>query len=241
MSKKDRATLLSKHKRKGKTLVSPFSIFGERLEPSSWSDRFPEFIWISLIIHHFGLKDGVQILEKIAKALKTCPERNERFDFTMSMLKDKVSEKQAEDMIQSLSENERKNLLFALSPLLIYPKNPFNYILQLLMKKPFIFATKESYARIMCYIVAKLLNRHSRLSGETNTTFLYLLTMTDQIKFIEDAQISFENIKKSEGSEEFLQTAKSSNNFSKVILAQSNKRWWSKHFWNTNLKNTICI
>ena len=247
MSKKDKSTLLSGHKRKGKILMSPFSSLEGRSKPSSWSNRFPEFIWISLIMHHFGLKDGMRILGKIASKLKENSEWNKEFDFTMSMFKDKISENQIENILQALTEKERRGILLAFSPLLIYPKNPLDYVLQSLMEKSFLsidcnnYVAKEFYAQRMGGIVVKLLSRHSRLSAETNAAFLYMHILTEKTKFIQCMDISLKNIKEPEGSEKFLQGAMFVNDFSKIIWLQSSKKWWSKYFWDINLKNTICF
>ena len=77
MSKKNKNTLLAGHKRYKNSLISPYSVIEDRVGegkviPTSSSDRFPELIWISLILHHFGLRDGVSLLSRIAGEIKGC-------------------------------------------------------------------------------------------------------------------------------------------------------------------------
>jgi len=63
---------LSEHERISDTLRTPFtSNFGDSLQLTSWSkDRLPEYIWIALILNHYGRDEGLSIMYQIIQRLK---------------------------------------------------------------------------------------------------------------------------------------------------------------------------
>jgi len=65
-------TKLSEHEKIGDTLHTPFtSNFGDSLQLTSWSkDRLPEYMWIALILNHYGRNEGLRIMYQIMQRLK---------------------------------------------------------------------------------------------------------------------------------------------------------------------------
>jgi hypothetical protein len=65
-------TKLSEHEKIGDTLHTPFtSNFGDGLQLTSWSkDRLPEYMWIALILNHYGRNEGLRIMYQIMQRLK---------------------------------------------------------------------------------------------------------------------------------------------------------------------------
>ena len=62
---------LKDHKIKKGKIVTPFNdSLGESLKLQSWSkDRMPEYLWLALILMHYGRKDGLEIVGSICYAI----------------------------------------------------------------------------------------------------------------------------------------------------------------------------
>ena len=69
----NRRRVLRDYRQEGKRYIPPFLQHMPIMTESRWmDDRVPELIWIALLIHVFGLKEGTAIALSVAKAATKC-------------------------------------------------------------------------------------------------------------------------------------------------------------------------
>ena len=69
---KNKRRVLQGYRQEGKRFIPPFLQHMPMTESSWMDDRVPELIWIALLIHVFGLKEGTAIALSVAKAAAKC-------------------------------------------------------------------------------------------------------------------------------------------------------------------------
>lgn len=98
---KQRSTDLSKHKRDGKTLLSPFGQM-ENIRPSSWKDdRMPEMLWAVLLVGNLKREEALEVFRTVATFVQAHPELS---DITLSGIASWPKEKRNE-FVKLLSES----------------------------------------------------------------------------------------------------------------------------------------
>ncbi len=96
-----RSTDLSKHKRDGKTLLSPFGQL-ENMRPSSWKDdRMPEMLWAVLLVGNLKREEALEIFRNVATFVQAHPELS---DITLSGMASWPKDKRIE-FVKLLSES----------------------------------------------------------------------------------------------------------------------------------------
>ena len=68
----DRRRVLQGYRREGKRFIPPFLQHMSLTETSWIHDRVPELVWIALLNHAYGVKEGVGMAASIAKAAAKC-------------------------------------------------------------------------------------------------------------------------------------------------------------------------
>ncbi len=76
---KNKRRVLQGYRQEGKRFIPPFLQHMSNMTESRWLDnRVPELIWIALLIHVFGVKEGTAIALCVAKAAANCDRTNKR-------------------------------------------------------------------------------------------------------------------------------------------------------------------
>ena len=74
---KNKQRVLQGYRREGKRFIPP--ILQLSLKQTDWmNDRVPELIWIALLIHVYGVQDGISLATKVASAASKCSPTNKR-------------------------------------------------------------------------------------------------------------------------------------------------------------------
>lgn len=106
----EHATLKSHRLKKGK-FIAPWNDMGIEMKDNPWfQDRFPEYIWIGLILNKFGRNDGLVICNQIMQFLKDFNIYDLRFSEILSLKFDeqikiwkKISEVADDDILTPLT------------------------------------------------------------------------------------------------------------------------------------------
>lgn len=71
-SQENNRRILQDYQRKGKRFIPPMLQL-EGLTETDWmNDRVPELVWIALLLHTYGVKEGIEVAVDIAKVASKC-------------------------------------------------------------------------------------------------------------------------------------------------------------------------
>ena len=74
----DRRRVLQGYRQEGKRFIPPFLQHGSLTETKWMDDRVPELVWIGLLLHVFGVREGTAVAVSIAKAAAKCNQTAKR-------------------------------------------------------------------------------------------------------------------------------------------------------------------
>ena len=74
----DGRRVLRGYRQDGKRFIPPMLDIANTQESHWLDDRLPELIWIALLIHRLGVRQGIAVATSIAKAAATCAQDSER-------------------------------------------------------------------------------------------------------------------------------------------------------------------
>lgn len=228
--------ILSDHTKVGTTFVAPFSKLG--FTEMTWSDRLPELIWMGLIIHHLGLKRGIEISSNLAKAAFDLCAREKKQHFALASTYIGMTPKEQADLLATQVKagtlNELQISLQALN--LLYPESPLQFIG--LPNKPL---EREVLIKEMNQVVSDNLDKRERPAMFLQANLLYIagicgfLHISDKIK-----PPNLDSLKDYPDTEESKETASFVRATALAFTDETQISAWATYFWNQGLKIEPC-
>ncbi len=126
-----RKKVLQDHKRRGKTLIPPFThALGPLLEVSWVKTMLPELLWIALVQDCYGYIKGVALITSIARAARRCSLQHKQGIFaTISSFVDITSDEMSCLQGQLAASGDLLEIQNALLPLVApYPECPLRLL-----------------------------------------------------------------------------------------------------------------
>jgi hypothetical protein len=161
-------TPLEKHKRVGKTLVTPWNDYN-RLTPSSWVDeRLPEYLWIAILTSCVDRDLALSTLREVLKYVQSkAPQAAGKLTHTRLSLLDNTVQ---QDVLRIITADDRNKEV--LRSLLLFDHLPARNLW-----KPILDPLREVDSSPLIIAVARTLNHQSQQSTDCRWFFLASLLL----------------------------------------------------------------
>ncbi|WP_404454007.1 DUF5677 domain-containing protein [Virgibacillus necropolis] len=230
--KKERKhTTIAQHKRKGKTLSSPFSQL-ENMKKLSWKDdRLPSFLWIGLIINLNDRLTGINNIHKICKYFYDKPEELRPEELAIESISN-MSDKQIDEFYDFLF-----NELFLteeIKPLLLFESFPKKHLLEKFISIDSDNIKNEFYK--LYSSVANMLDQQSQLATDCRWARIFYLMANGKLQMGQFAEEIFYYPQKSD-MKMVRPAIRSCENAMSVMSEPSH---WVQQFWDEALNISPC-
>lgn len=238
-----RRQVLADHKRRGKTLVPPFTHMLRPLQEVSWVNTIiPEVAWIGLIHDQHGHRRGVELITSFARTARSVRSGGSRQVFAAASSYSEVSDPEWAGLRETMAATgDLFQIQESLEPLIaLYPECPLGPV----------FATPPATApekalRRMTSLVSSLFQRVDRDPMMVQATVIWLAFDAGVLKVQQGLSLAqfpeIEHYPDTEISKKVGGAIRSSlNMFFGQEQIYSHLSPWPQYFWNRGLALTPC-
>ena len=180
--KNKQGNILNDHQRKGSKFIPPGAQIGKIEEISYVNQIFPEIIWMGLLNKREGYRDGVRIVEFMAKRLSEMKNTDEYFNFSLTS---SYTQLDAELKMKIVDELKKEQLLPALQKSLapltcLYERFPMAFI-----GPPDEHYSRATLINILKNCISECMDRTSQPGVVMQSLVLYIRGITGHLCFSE--------------------------------------------------------
>ena len=225
---RNKRRVLQGYRQEGKRFIPPFLQLTPMTENSWLDDRVPELIWIALLIHVFGLKEGTSIALSVAKAAAECDQTA------------KKAFAAASDYVE-LSDEHRRCIRSALNQegTLHKASQGLATLIQNYTDFPLAFLSNPnsdssgSTLSDLRETIANVSDRQSQAGIYSQATVVYIFFVNDKLKVSPDSALAnFPAIEEYPTTDESLRVAAAVKSAVTFLLAHDIQPNWRNSFWN---------
>lgn len=239
-----RPSILSDHKKVGKKLLPPFNYMLGGFHEISYVDSIiPEIIWIALLQHSCGRREGVELARALSKAAIKSAFREKKVFFGHVSAYAEISKEESESVLAGLEESGAlESLRRVLLPLIFfYPECPLSFLFPNGVPE---LRNRDHALSDFKLILKKLYDRTSPSAVFALATFMYLGFLGDAVKVFKDLSLAkFEEIEKYPSTDLSKQIASGVRSFALMFFgrfAEEKPSPWPRYFWSQGLKLEKC-
>ena len=225
---RNKRSVLQGYRQEGKRFIPPFLQLTPMTENSWLDDRVPELIWIALLIHVFGLKEGTAIALSVAKAAAKCDQTA------------KKAFAAASDFVE-LSDEQRRCIRSALSQegMLHKASQGLATLIHNYADFPLAFLSNPdsdssgSTLSDLRETIANVSDRQSQAGIYAQATVVYIFFVNDKLKVRSDSGLAnFPAIEEYPTTDESLRVAAAVRSAVTFLLSHDIPPDWRNSFWN---------
>ena len=223
--------MLRGYKQEGKRFIPPVLQRMSFTETSWMDDRVPELVWIALLIHIFGLKDGTAVATGIASAAARCaPTANKAFGAASDYME--LSDNQKQCVCLALSaENALEKAVSGLAALIDhYPDFPLAFL-----ANPSAAAEDSSGSTLadLKEAIENIIDRESYAGTLTQAVVVCIYFTNDKLKVAPGmALANFPIIEEYPATAESQRVGASVRAAVSAMFTQNSPSSWGRSFWN---------
>ena len=220
------------YEQKGKRFIPPMLQYSN-LEASGWmDDRVPELIWIALLNHRLGMRDGTTLATEIAKAAANClPSSKDAFAAASDFRN--IPEEELGSIRASLaSQGLLPRASFALAALTdYYPDFPLRFLKD--EEEPSEHSEKSDL-NDLSEAIKSIGNRESREAISAQAAIVYIHFVNDKLRVSADSALAnFPAVQRYPVTDESRKVAASIRSLVIALLSRNADQSWPRAFWNT--------
>jgi hypothetical protein len=235
--------VLDDHVQTGKKFVPPFiHKLGSNLQEISWINQgIPEFIWIAILIHKYGIKKGVELSSELSKSAVEILGKS-----SWCALFSTFTNITNEQQLYLISKLEQKGVLEDIKDAIYlfnanYPKSPLVFITKDMS------STKEQsneFLSVMKALMAPLYDKFTSEAIFVQATAIYIAFITDKLKvsagMIGSDFLAIEAYPRTEDSKKVAAFVRSSINGFLGMYTSNASTIWQNYFWAEGFKLQSC-
>lgn len=237
-SKKEK--VLEDHKKVGSKFIPPMAQLG-MTEISYVNQIFPEILWMGLINKREGYRNGIKIVEFMAKRLNEIKTSEKYINFSLASSYRKLGKEQKEQIVADLKKERSYSIIQqSLAPLIcLYDDFPMAFL-----GPPIEHIDKNTLIKVLKDCISECINKYEQPGMVMQASVMYIRGITGGLFFAKGMEVpDLDKIVNDFDSEEGQKAASSVRAFvmsEYMPLGEKKSDSWARSFWNQGYKLDKC-